>query len=288
MGNPVLYSVAVSDFNRDGKLDLALANVGSYDTNSSTYTNSGVSVLMGNGDGSFESVTTYAAGSIPFFVAADDFNGDGKTDVAVANRNSDNISVLTGNGDGTFAEAVNYQAGTEPSSIAVGDFNADSKLDLKVVNFGSDSISQFLGNGDGTFRTSAFTTHVGCFEPPEPRELGIRVACHPVSLAVGDFDRDGNAGLAVADSGSSWFWITDGDVSVFLNSYLYRLNIARSTSNLILSWSVAYTNFVLESKAGLDSTNWRGVSAAIQTNNGRFELSVPFSESHRYFRLRKL
>ena len=97
-------SVAVGDFNGDGKPDLAVAN-----QRSNT-----VSVLLGNGDGTFQAAVNYGADRNPNSVAVGDFNGDGKPDLAVANLNSDTVSVLLGKGDGTFHAAVIYGAGAEP------------------------------------------------------------------------------------------------------------------------------------------------------------------------------
>jgi hypothetical protein len=85
-------SVAVGDFNGDGVPDLVVAN--------RAYNN--VSVLLGNGDGTFRAAASYAVGSGPVSVAVGDFNGDGKLDLAVANEGSGDVSVLLGNGDGTF------------------------------------------------------------------------------------------------------------------------------------------------------------------------------------------
>src|ERR1700674_5087152 len=91
-------SLAMGDFNGDGKRDLAVPNFGS----------SGVSIMLGNGDGTFKPPVTYSVGSYPMFLAAGDFNGDGKTDLAVGIYDfySSNISILLGNGDGTFQPAV--------------------------------------------------------------------------------------------------------------------------------------------------------------------------------------
>src|SRR5207248_1874764 len=85
-------AVAVGDFNRDGKLDLATAN----------YNSANVSILPGNGNGTFGLPTSFAAGTDPRGIAAADFNRDGKLDLAVANFGSNNVSILLGNGDGTF------------------------------------------------------------------------------------------------------------------------------------------------------------------------------------------
>src|SRR5439155_13909145 len=183
-------SVAVGDFNGDGKPDLAVANTGS----------STISVLLGNGDGTFQAAQTFAAGASPWSVTAGDFNDDGKQDLAAANFGSADVSVLLGNGDGTFQAAVSYPSGTgslshnHPESVRAGDFNADGKPDLTVANNDA-SVSVLLGNGDGTFQAArTFWAHI-----------------HPASVAVGDFNRDGNQDLAVANFDS-------GDVSVLLGN----------------------------------------------------------------------
>ncbi len=173
-------SVAVGDFNGDGKPDLAIAggNI--------------VSVLLGNGDGTFQATIESPTGLGSRSIVVGDFKGDGKLDLAVADGNSGTVSVLLGNGDGTFQAAASYYAGVDPISIAVGDFNRDGKLDLVVANrgwfannFADSSVSVLLGKGDGTFKPAvAYGPVVG-----------------PYSVAVGDFDSDGNLDLAVANTG---------------------------------------------------------------------------------------
>src|SRR6516225_8571984 len=108
--NPI--SVAVGDFNGDGKVDLVTANFG----------DNTVSVLLAKGNFDFRPAVNYATGSNPYSVAVGDFNGDGKLDLAVANIVDNTVSVLLGNGDGTFQPAVNSAVGTAPGSVAVGDF----------------------------------------------------------------------------------------------------------------------------------------------------------------------
>src|SRR2546422_3325299 len=94
-----------------------------------------ISVLLGNGDGTFQAAQTFAAGASPWSVTAGDFNNDGKQDLAAANFGSADVSVLLGNGDGTFQAAVSYPSGTgslshnHPESVRAGDFNADGKPD---------------------------------------------------------------------------------------------------------------------------------------------------------------
>ncbi len=139
-----MTSVAVGDFNGDGKLDLVTAN----------NVDNTVSVLLGNGDGTFASQVTYPVGNYPSSVATGDFNGDGKLDLVTTNYNDNTISVLLGNGDGTFASQLVSPVGKSPSAVAVGDVNNDGNLDLAVVNTFDNTVSILLGNGDGTFNTN--------------------------------------------------------------------------------------------------------------------------------------
>jgi hypothetical protein len=127
-------SLAVADFNGDGILDLAMANRG---TRPNNFTDGNVTVLLGNGDGSFQPPQSYAAGSSYSSVDIGDFNGDGIPDLAVANRGTwpnGNVTVLLGNGDGSFQPAQNYAAGPGPYWVAVGDLNGDGYPDLAVGN----------------------------------------------------------------------------------------------------------------------------------------------------------
>jgi hypothetical protein len=184
------YSVAVGDFDGDGRLDLAVTDGGDNSGNGQ-----GVSVLLGNGDGSFQPPRTFSAGIAPSSVAVGDFDGDGRLDLAVANVGSNNVSVLLGNGDGTFRPAVNYAAGTYPGSVAVGDFNGDGIPDLAVANVGSNNVSVLLGNGDGTFRPAA----------------NYAAGTYPGSVAVEDFNGDGKLDLALLSSGTARVLLGNGD-----------------------------------------------------------------------------
>ncbi len=167
-------AIAAGDFNGDGHIDLAVANSSGYGADPGN-----VSVLLGNGDGTFQSQVTYAVGQDPSAIVAGDFTGDGRLDLAVANFVSGTVSVLMGNGDGTFQPAQPYAVGAFPTSMVAGDFNGDGRLDLAVSNMESSDVSMFLGNGDGTFQ-------------PAKTVAGISGL-----LVAGDFNGDGRLDLAV-------------------------------------------------------------------------------------------
>src|SRR5947199_7775734 len=111
-----------------------------------------VTVLLGNGDGSFQPAQRFSVGAAESeSLAAGDFNGDGKIDLVVANAGTNNISVLLGNGDGTFQPATTFPAGNRLEFVAVGDFNGDGKLDVAVASYNTNTVEVLMGNGDGTF-----------------------------------------------------------------------------------------------------------------------------------------
>jgi len=165
------YSVTSGDFDGNGQLDLAVANV-----NSDT-----VSVLRNTGTGTFAAAFNYAAGSNPYSVTSGDFDGDGQLDLAVANTGSNDVSVLR------FAATVNYATGSRPRSVTSGDFDGDDQLDLAVANISSNTVSVLRNMGTGTFAAA----------------VNYATESSPYSVTSGDFDGDGQLDLAVANAGSN-------------------------------------------------------------------------------------
>src|SRR5581483_5019201 len=164
--------VTVDDFNSDGNLDLAVVNYCSSAQSCLLWFPQGsVSILFGNGDGTFQPPVSYIVGYEPNFVAAGRLNGDTSPDLVVTNKcgedsqcaSAPTISVLLNRGDGTFGMRSDYSVGWKAQGVAIADLNHDGKADLAVAaECGNDStcqsngtVSIFLGNGNGTFQSRA-------------------------------------------------------------------------------------------------------------------------------------
>jgi hypothetical protein len=173
--------VAIGDLNGDRRPDLAVAKI-SYDAGPGS-----VSVLLGNGDGSFSSGSNFSVGNYPIAVAIGDLNKDGKLDLVTANTNSNTVSVALGNGDGSFRPRTDYATGPSPTWVAIGNLDGDGRPDLAVPNSGSNTVSVWLGNGGGSFGART--------------DYGVGTS--PTCVAIGDFNRDGRPDLVVANNGSS-------------------------------------------------------------------------------------
>ncbi|MGO9403764.1 MAG: FG-GAP repeat domain-containing protein [Terriglobales bacterium] len=183
--NPWPQSIAVADFNGDGKLDLAVPVYSIFTPLTD------VNILLGNGDGTFTAGPAFPlTGQNVNNAVVADFNGDGKPDLAISLPDANEIQVLLGNGDGTFTPMPAISA-NGVFVVATGDFNRDGKADLVTVNCGPGTLTILLGNGDGTFTEGATIT------TPVTGPGGLAVC--PVSVAVGDFNRDGIPDLAVAN-----------------------------------------------------------------------------------------
>jgi hypothetical protein len=193
------YAITTAYLNNDAVPDLVVVNNGS----------STVSVLLGNGDGTFRPAVDYPTGSGPRSVAVGDFDGDGDRDIATANAGD--VSVLLGNGDGTFGGPTGIPLfdASGPQSVAVGDFNADGKMDLGVASSLYNPGFYYTGYSGGYYWQPGYTTgaaHVlvgnglGGFSDTNSTSLG---SGDQWSAAVADFNGDGNQDFAAA-SPDTW------------------------------------------------------------------------------------
>jgi uncharacterized repeat protein (TIGR01451 family) len=177
--SPVSYPVGTSpagiviaDFNGDGKLDIAVANSGS----------ANVSILLGNGDGTFKGAVNSPAGPSPQSLAVGDFNWDHKLDLIVVNPGDSTnnrpgvVNLLLGNGDGSFRVPVQIHASQFPVSVAVADFNNDQKLDAVIGDQSAETLSTVLGRGDGTFQSA--------------QTIALGGSGAVISIVVADFNAD--------------------------------------------------------------------------------------------------
>jgi len=181
-------AIQSGDLNQDGFTDLVTSNIAA----------NSLSVLFGNGDGSFQNQISFRVCQEPRNLALEDFNRDTNLDFAVACSGSDEVAILIGHGDGTFDKVSQYHVNRTPVSIATGDFNGDQLLDI-VVALRNDKIQLFFGNGIGKFRLGPLY------------EYGDT----PTSVATADVNRDGHLDLAVSNGGpmssAVSIWLGQGD-----------------------------------------------------------------------------
>ena len=184
-------SLAAADLNRDGRLDLVVGS-GSYP--------GGISVLLGNGDGSFAPAVFYVVPNSYSMnsVAVADFNRDKRLDIVATDYTDNVLWVWLGNGDGTFKNPIDYPASITAVGVVTGDFNGDGRQDIASVAgyMLSAAVTVLIGKGDGTF-----TNHVNHAIPP-----------YPYDMAAGDFNGDGKPDLVV-DSFNN-----PGSVSILLGN----------------------------------------------------------------------
>jgi uncharacterized repeat protein (TIGR01451 family) len=229
------YSLAASDFNGDGKVDLALLGgtvailLGNGDgtfQNGGTYDLAGEEAIAdfnldgkvdiysdaygfipGNGDGTFQSTTSLGYSFTARSIAAGDLNGDGKPDIVAAD-NFGNIVVLLGNGDGTFHSAQFPAPGVVAMSVLLADVNGDGKLDVVAPDNNSNGVSVLLGNGDGTLQSP----------------IAYQVCSQAEAAVAGDFNGDGRTDIAITCTGSN-------NVAVLLGVLVPTLTISSSHSD---------------------------------------------------------
>lgn len=233
------FTVATGDINGDGNTDIAAAR----------YSSDQVSVSLGNGDGTFFSPQSFAAGNRPWFVTLGDFDGDGFDDVAVSNRNSRDVSVLLSNGDGTLVNQQRLAVGNCPFGLAAVDIDGDDDVDLVSTNESSNDVSVLLGNGDGSFAA----------------QQQFAVANGPHSVAIADVTSDGTLDLLVATTQSDDFAVLvgNGDGTFGARS---RANIASDVSDW--GFAVSAADFNNDETIDLIVTKDRADVVSVLLGNG--------------------
>ncbi len=186
-GGSVPSPLETGDFDNDGHMDLAVANIG----------NNMVSVLLGDGSGGFPVRAAYRSGLTVRAIASLDVDGDGRDDLVTANRTARTVTVLYGEAGGTFGPAVPMPTGdVEPHGLAVADMDEDGRLDVIVGDFGAQALLVMRNNdGEGSFLPAGRVSFAGS----------------PWMIAAGDIDGDGHADIAVAGSYAGVVQIAWGD-----------------------------------------------------------------------------
>jgi hypothetical protein len=240
-------SIAVADVNGDGKPDLIVAN----NCADGACTGGNLGVLLGNGDGTFQTAVTYALSGTATAVAVADVNGDGRPDLIVATtlNRAGLVGVLINNGDGTFKAETTYSSGGQIAlAVAVGNLG-NGHLDVVVANKCADGtctssdVGVLLGNGDGTFRTAVTYDSAGL---------------HSDGVAIADVNRDGKLDVVVANSSTSTT-VDNGNVGVLLGNGDGTLQTAVAyPSGAFGATSVAVADVNGDGKLDLVVTNCSG------------------------------
>jgi hypothetical protein len=231
----------LADVNGNGKLDLITANADA----------GTISVLLGNGNGTFAPEASYVVGTMPNALVAANLDGDADLDLVVVNGSNDNVVVLRNNGAGVFTTVGGYPTGpfgSFPNGVAAGDFDSDGDLDLAVANFDganyAGDVAILPNNGNGTFEAA---THL--------------VVTNPKKIIAGDFNNDGKADLATANAGPNKVSVLLGDGA---GAFAAAVNYA------VGSFPVAIAAGDLDSDGDLDlvTANQFGNTISILRGNG--------------------
>jgi FG-GAP-like repeat len=245
-GNRGFASFAVADFNGDGHPDIAVLNGANND----------VTILLNQGTGSFKIGETFNGGN--YDIVAGDFNGDNRQDLVIS---SGEVNVLIGKGNGTFTDALAQNNVGSPMQAIAADFNNDHKLDLLTFDF--DGGVQ-LGNGNGTFKPRVLL--------PSSCRLNQTENDNLISVAVGDFNKDGNLDLAVIVANEEEIGVGvgiclgNGD-GTFKDAVVYDQGIDHQ--------SVVAGDFNHDGNLDLAVSDQGGVSILLGNGDGTFQSGIP-------------
>ena len=236
-------SVFCADLDGDKDLDMAVANGLS----------NNVSILINNGDGTFQDAVNYGAGFTPYSIFCADLDGDKDLDLAVANAGTyNNVSILKNNGDGTFQSAVIYHSANGSYSVFCADLDGDGDLDLAVAN-GGGNVSIFKNNGDGTFSNA----------------VNYGAGSSPKSVFCADLDGDGDLDLAVATSGNNVSILKNNGDGTFQSAVNYEAGNS--------PWSVFCADLDGDGDLDLAVANKGSGNISVLNNNGDGTFQSPYN-----------
>ena len=250
-------AVAVADFNGDGNTDIVTANAGGT-----------VSVLLGDGHGSFQAPQTFSTGNQARSLAVGDFWRDGNVGLVVGSTGGA-VNVLRSSGDGTFQAPQTVVHGDEFTSVAVADLSSDGNPGIVVADGGLAVVRVLVGNGDGTFRP----------------ETDYRVGAFPIAVAVADFNGNGNPDVVVANNEA-------GTVSVLLDIGVIGVrpapavrsvvvNDGSAQRSMVTSLTVTFDGIVTPDPGAFELTRQRGGTVAVNVSasvvNGQTVAALTFS-----------
>ncbi|CAF1563076.1 unnamed protein product, partial [Rotaria sp. Silwood1] len=244
-------SIAIHDFNKDGQVDIVVAN----------YDSKNLVTFLGSGNGTFENQGRYGINFdfAPLMIGAGSFNKDGRSEIFVAYDDIDYVDVLVTYDIGSFSNHIKYSTGNWPRFVALGDFNNDTQLDIVITNQYDNTVSILLGYGNDSF-TNQTTYSTGST---------------PWSLAVGDFNNDTHLDIVVANR-------RDNYISVFFGygngSFTNQTKYSTGSGQL----SVAIGD--LNNDARVDivvANNDNTVSVLLGYGNGSFANQTKYSTGYR-------
>ncbi|MEO8096779.1 MAG: FG-GAP-like repeat-containing protein [Acidobacteriota bacterium] len=216
-----------------------------------------ISVLFGKGDGTLLGAPVFKAGQLPSGIAAGDFNGDGRVDLAITSSGSKDITILTGIGAGQFQVGSPVAiTGATPTSLVAAKLDGDNNFDLAVTDGPGNKVFVLISRGDGTFVPG----------------VGYTVGGNPVSVAAGDLNGDGKSDLVVASSGNP------AGINVLLNNGTGGFQPSQSIITGVTPTSVAIADVNKDGKSDIVGANpATGVLVLLGSGSGTFQPAVTYA-----------
>ena len=296
------YQVIAADFNHDGNLDLAVAD----------YLASEVSILLGNGDGTFQKARKLSV-LTPIALAAGGLNGDRNVDLVIVEyhgNSNGSLDVFLGDGTGNFHKSASYATGVNPAAVVLADFNGDGHLDAAVTNFGSGDVWVRFGNGKGQFGKPSKYTSPGAWAIAaddlngdkypdivvgQAGPGGVQVFLNDgtgkfgkpttyfssrgtiTGVAIADLNHDGHPDLVAADSQTSYLAVLlNRGNGTFAKAVRYSTALSGSDA---YGYTVVVADFNLDGNPDLAAVNQDGNSALLYgKGDGTFKPAIAIQD----------